>query len=123
METATAAAVPNQTDAKTIADLLPVAVRDHGAVQAVRYKDEDGNWVSKTYEEVGEIVRGLSLGLIELGVEKGDKVAILSNTRVEWTLFDFAALTAGAVVVPIYQTNSCWRTRTHGWSSSRTRSR
>jgi long-chain acyl-CoA synthetase len=106
METVTAATVPNQTDAKTIADLLPVAVRDHGSVQAVRYKDDDGNWVGKTYEEVGEIVRGLSLGLIELGVEKGDKVAILSNTRVEWTYFDFAALTAGATVVPIYQTNS-----------------
>jgi long-chain acyl-CoA synthetase len=81
-------------------------VADHGRVPAVRYKDATGAWVSKTYDEVGEIVRKLSLGLIELGVEKGDKVAILSNTRVEWTYFDFAALTAGAVVVPIYQTNS-----------------
>ena len=53
-----------------------------------------------------EIVRKLSLGLIELGIEKGDKVAILSNTRPEWTYFDFAALSAGATVVPIYQTNS-----------------
>ena len=41
-----------------------------------------------------------------LGVEKGDKVSILGNTRVEWTYFDFAALTTGATVVPIYQTNS-----------------
>ncbi len=106
METATIAAVPQQTDARTIADLLPVAIADHGTVEAVRYKDDSGNWVSKTYAEVGEIVRDLSLGLIELGVEKGDKVAILSNTRAEWTLFDFAALTAGATVVPIYQTNS-----------------
>ena len=62
--------------------------------------------VSKTYAEVGEIVRKLSLGLIDLGIEKGDKVAILSNTRPEWTYFDFAALSAGATVVPIYQTNS-----------------
>jgi hypothetical protein len=53
-----------------------------------------------------EIVRRLSLGLIDLGIEKGDKVAILSNTRPEWTYFDFAALAAGATVVPIYQTNS-----------------
>jgi len=106
METATAAAVPRQTDATTIADLLPVAVRDHGSIPAVRYKDADGNWVSKTFQEVGDQVRALSLGLMELGIEKGDKVAILSNTRVEWTLFDFAALTAGATVVPIYQTNS-----------------
>ena len=70
------------------------------------YKDDDGQWVSKTYAEVGEIVRKLSLGLIDLGIEKGDKVAILSNTRPEWTYFDFAALSAGATVVPIYQTNS-----------------
>ena len=53
-----------------------------------------------------ETVRSLSLGLIELGVAKGDKVSILANTRLEWTYFDFAALSAGAVVVPIYQTNS-----------------
>ncbi|MFL5869691.1 MAG: AMP-dependent synthetase/ligase [Solirubrobacterales bacterium] len=106
METATLAAVEHQTDAQTIADLLPVAVADHGPVAAVRYKDAAGNWVSKSFSEVGEIVRKLSLGLIDLGIEKGDKVAILSNTRVEWTYFDFAALTAGAVVVPIYQTNS-----------------
>ncbi len=51
-------------------------------------------------------MRKLSLGLIDLGIEKGDKVAILSNTRPEWTYFDFAALSAGATVVPIYQTNS-----------------
>jgi long-chain acyl-CoA synthetase len=106
VETATAAAVKHQTGAQTIADLLPVAVADHGPVPAVRYKDTTGTWVSRTYDEVGEIVRKLSLGLIDLGVEKGDKVAILSNTRVQWTYFDFAALTAGAVVVPIYQTNS-----------------
>ena len=43
---------------------------------------------------------------MDLGIEKGDKVAILANTRPEWTYFDFAALTAGATVVPIYQTNS-----------------
>ena len=51
-------------------------------------------------------MRALSLGLMDLGIVKGDKVAILANTRPEWTYFDFAALTAGATVVPIYQTNS-----------------
>jgi long-chain acyl-CoA synthetase len=106
VETATVSPVGHQTDARTIADLLPVAVADHGQVDAVRYKDATGSWISKTYAEVGEIVRELSLGLIALGIEKGDKVAILSNTRAEWTYFDFAALTAGATVVPIYQTNS-----------------
>ncbi len=51
-------------------------------------------------------MRELALGLTELGVGKGDKVAILANTRPEWTYFDLAGLSLGAVVVPIYQTNS-----------------
>ncbi len=108
MESATAErpATEAATGSGTLADLLPAAARKHGPKRAVLYKDDDGQWVSKTYTEVGEIVRKLSLGLIELGIEKGDKVAILSNTRPEWTYFDFAALSAGATVVPIYQTNS-----------------
>ncbi len=108
MESATVerTATEAATDAKTLADLFPEAVRKHGPKRAVFYKSDSGEWVSKTYTEVGEIVRKLSLGLIELGIEKGDKVAILSNTRPEWTYFDFAALSAGATVVPIYQTNS-----------------
>jgi long-chain acyl-CoA synthetase len=90
----------------TIADLLPKAVAKYGADRAVMFKDDSGQWVTRSYDEVGEFVRKLALGLIALGVEKGDKVSILGNTRVEWTYFDFAALTAGATVVPIYQTNS-----------------
>ena len=94
------------TGARTLADLFPAAVSKHSSNRAVLYKDDGGQWVSKTYAEVGKIVRDLSLGLIDLGIEKGDKVAILANTRPEWTYADFAALSAGATVVPIYQTNS-----------------
>ena len=108
METATVEAQPAPGIASsTVADLLPLAARENGPRTAVLYKEDDSTgWVSKTYSEVGEIVEGLSLGLVALGIEKGDKVAILANTRPEWTYFDFAALTAGATVVPIYQTNS-----------------
>ena len=106
METATVSERDQATASKTIADLLPVAVERHGAKQALRYKDDSGNWVRRTYDKLGETVCNLSLGLIDLGIQKGDKVAILSNTRPEWTYFDFAALEAGATVVPIYQTNS-----------------
>jgi long-chain acyl-CoA synthetase len=106
LETATIPAAEAATGAKTIADLFPLAIRKHGPRRAVMFKDESGSWVTKTYSEVGEIVRGLSLGLMELGIERGDKVSILANTRPEWTYFDFAALSAGATVVPIYQTNS-----------------
>ena len=106
MEVATAPAAVSGVKSRTIADLLPLAAREHAAKEAILYKDDTGSWVGKTYAEVGEVVKGLSLGLIDLGIAKGDKVAILANTRPEWTYFDFAALTAGATVVPIYQTNS-----------------
>jgi long-chain acyl-CoA synthetase len=93
------------TKSTTLADLLPLAARMYGSAPAVRYKDGE-QWVDRSFEQVEEIVRSLSLGLVDLGVAKGDKVSILGNTRPEWTYFDFAALSAGAVVVPIYQTNS-----------------
>ena len=108
MESATAAqaATHEGTGSSTIADLLPMAAEQFGKRPAVMFKDDSGKWAELTFAEVGERVRSLSLGLMDLGVEKGDKVSILANTRLEWTLFDFAALTAGATVVPIYQTNS-----------------
>jgi long-chain acyl-CoA synthetase len=93
------------TNSKTIADLLPKAGAQYGSKVAVRYKEGDA-WISKTFDEVLEIVRPLAFGLVTLGVEKGDRVSILGNTRPEWTYFDFAALSIGATVVPIYQTNS-----------------
>jgi long-chain acyl-CoA synthetase len=93
------------TKSSTLADLLPLSAKRYGNAVAVRYK-EDGKWVDRSFDQVLEVARSLSLGLIDLGVAKGDKVSILANTRPEWTYFDFAALSAGAVVVPIYQTNS-----------------
>ena len=106
METATVTPREPATRSTTIAELLPRAVERFGPDPAVRFKGPSGDWTSKTFTEVGEIVRRLSLGLMGLWIQKGDKVAILANTRPEWTYFDFAALTAGATVVPIYQTNS-----------------
>jgi long-chain acyl-CoA synthetase len=93
------------TKSATLADLLPLSAELYGSAPALRFKQGD-EWVSRSFDQVLEMVRSLSLGLIDLGVGKGDKVSILANTRAEWTYFDFAALSAGAVVVPIYQTNS-----------------
>src|SRR3954463_4499763 len=93
------------TNSKTVADLLPRAAEMYGSAVAVKYKEGD-QWVSRTFSEVIETVRPLAMGLVELGVRKGDRVSILGNTRPEWTYFDFAALSIGATVVPIYQTNS-----------------
>ena len=93
------------THSKTLADLLPLSARLYGEAPAIAHKDGEA-WVKRSFLEVEETVRKLALGLADLGVAKGDKVSILGNTRPEWTYFDFAALSIGAVVVPIYQTNS-----------------
>ena len=93
------------THSSTLADLLPRAARLYGDAPAIKLKDGD-RWVEHSFLEVEETVRKLALGLADLGVAKGDKVSILGNTRPEWTYFDFAALSIGATVVPIYQTNS-----------------
>ncbi len=65
----------------------------------------DGTWKPMTYREVGAAVRDLACGLMGLGLSRGDKVAILSSTRVEWALADIAAILAGLVTVPVYPSN------------------
>jgi long-chain acyl-CoA synthetase len=66
----------------------------------------DGQTVSLSYGELGVISREIARGLIALGVDAGERVAILCSTRAEWTLADWGVLCAGAVVVPVYHTNS-----------------
>ncbi len=94
-----------QTGSKTIAGLIPRAAADHGANVAIRYK-RDGSWHDVNYTELGEIVQEIGNGMIELGLQAGERICILGNTRPEWTYADMAATSAGLVVVPIYQTNS-----------------
>src|SRR5512145_2303115 len=65
----------------------------------------DGALTPMTYREVGAAVRELAHGLMSLGLAKGDKVAILSSTRVEWALADIAGILGGFVTVPIYPSN------------------
>src|SRR5437870_10250237 len=71
---------------------------------AFRYKAEGGTWQSVTHREVEERVRAISVGLRELGISPGDRVAILSETRLEWSLADYACLCVRAADVPIYPT-------------------
>ena len=102
--TTTAAPTPPAAPARTLATLvLGAAARYSGA--AMRYP-QDGGWERTSYPQLGTDVRAVAKGLIGLGVAPGDRVAILSNTRAEWTLADFGAICAGAIVVPVYQTNS-----------------
>jgi long-chain acyl-CoA synthetase len=95
------------TGSSTLAELVTLAVKKHAGLTAQRYKDKaSGEWTDVSYEELGRIVKEVSLGLQDIGIEPRDKVAILSNTRPEWTHSDLAILCTGATVVPIYQTNS-----------------
>src|ERR1700683_507789 len=89
----------------TIADLLPSAVRRFGDRAAQRHK-VDGEWVDITFAGVGERVSEIARGLIGLGVAPGERVSVLCTTRVQWAWCSFAISATGAVVVPIYPTNS-----------------
>src|SRR5271170_3965228 len=97
--------VASTTGSQTIADLVPRAAGKHAGETAVRYK-RDGAWHDVTYAQMADIVQEIGLGLIDLGVQPGDRLCILANTRPYWSYVDMAATSAGAVVVPIYQTNS-----------------
>ncbi|WP_067478364.1 AMP-dependent synthetase/ligase [Actinomadura hibisca] len=63
-------------------------------------------WRAVTAGEFAAEVTALAKGLIAAGVEPGDRVALMSRTRYEWTLLDYALWTAGAIVVPVYETSS-----------------
>jgi len=103
--TATVSSTEPSTGSSTVADLIPRAAAEHAEHTAVRFK-RDGAWHDVTYAELATIVQEIGLGLIDLGIEPGERVCILANTRPEWSYADLAATAAGTVVVPIYQTNS-----------------
>ncbi|MFF4978786.1 AMP-dependent synthetase/ligase [Streptomyces sp. NPDC001046] len=73
---------------------------------ALGRKDDTGQWRDVTSAEFRDEVLALAKGLLASGVRFGDRVAIMSRTRYEWTLFDYALWTVGAQVVPVYPTSS-----------------
>ena len=64
------------------------------------------SWIPMTVAEFADQVTAVAKGLVALGIEPGDRVSIMSRTRYEWTLLDFAVWAAGAVPVPVYETSS-----------------
>ncbi|GGJ32718.1 AMP-dependent synthetase/ligase [Streptomyces brasiliensis] len=89
---------------------LADAVYEHALQDPLRVafgrKDEIGQWRDVTSAEFRDEVLALAKGLLARGVRFGDRVAIMSRTRYEWTLFDFALWSIGAQVVPVYPTSS-----------------
>ncbi len=101
---ATARTQQSQGLPANLADMALTAVARHSGA-ALRYK-RDGRWLDLSYPDFGARARAIAAGLIALGIEPGDRVAILANTIPEWTIADIGILCAGAVVVPVYFTNS-----------------
>ncbi|WP_156517283.1 AMP-binding protein, partial [Rhodococcus sp. EPR-279] len=66
----------------------------------------DGQWIDVTAAEFERLVVGVARGLIAAGIEQGDRVALMSSTRFEWSVVDYAIWAAGGVTVPIYETSS-----------------
>ncbi|MDR3127801.1 MAG: AMP-dependent synthetase/ligase [Bifidobacteriaceae bacterium] len=70
------------------------------------YKTKSGSWIDITAQSFQKYIISISKGLVNLGIKKNDKIAIMSKTSFEWVALDFAAWTIGAVTVPIYETSS-----------------
>jgi long-chain acyl-CoA synthetase len=77
---------------------------DTSAARPAQMSKRHGAWITLTWREVGEVVRELALGLIALGRQPGDTVALLSTSRAEWVQADFAIFSAGCITVPVYPT-------------------
>ncbi len=88
-----------------LTDDVVVNAREAGDAAVFSRRTADG-WVDVTAAHFHDEVRSVAKGLLAAGVEPGDRVALLSKTRYEWTLFDYAIWFAGAVSVPIYETSS-----------------
>src|SRR5579864_742348 len=97
-------AAPRRLGPQTIGEMVLAVAERHSGV-ALQFK-RDGADAYISYPELGAIASGIARGLISLGIERGDRVAILGLTCADWTLADCGALCAGAVVTPIYHTNS-----------------
>jgi long-chain acyl-CoA synthetase len=89
----------------TLVELLKRSVAARPSTQALRFK-QDKQWVGITGERLLERVRHVALGLHELGIRKGDRVAILAEGGPLWTISDYAVLSNGSVNVPIYPTQA-----------------
>ena len=89
-----------------LANMVTRRAAEQPRAVALRRKAAGGAWEDVTTSQFRDEVHALAKGLIAAGVVPGDRVAIMSHTRYEWTLADYAVWTAGAVVVPIYETSS-----------------
>ena len=89
----------------TVAALPHAAGQRFGARLAARHL-VDGEWRDVNYGDAAAAIEEIALGLIAAGVMPGDRVGVIANTRLEWTLSSYGISSAGGIVVPIYPTSS-----------------
>jgi long-chain acyl-CoA synthetase len=92
--------------AANAADVVTRRAAEQPSSVMLRRKTADGTWDDVTASQFRDEVHALARGFIAAGVQAGDRIALMSHTRYEWTLIDYALWTAGAIVVPIYETSS-----------------
>ena len=90
-------------DKMTINEMLANSIRHYGSKVALSSKI-DGSYQDISYAELGERAENFALGLVELGMERGDRVVLLSENRPEWAITDLAIIAAGGVNVPMFPT-------------------
>ncbi|GLY71437.1 AMP-dependent synthetase/ligase [Amycolatopsis taiwanensis] len=100
-----APAVKAVADDENLSDIVFANAERFGEAISAR-RQVDGSWLDVTARELAGQVLAMAKGLIEAGIERGDRVGLMSRTRYEWTLIDLAIWAAGAVSVPIYETSS-----------------
>src|SRR3954452_20477078 len=88
-----------------LTDMLWTNERDHPD-SVVFSRRSDSGWTEVTSRQFAEDVRALAAGFVASGVQVGDRVGLMSRTRYEWALADYAIWTAGGITVPIYETSS-----------------
>ena len=111
MSSVTQAAIPARPrrvplsvdEPKTLVEVYESVLRRHPKPDTLNYKS-NGAWRQISAEEMLKRARLIALGFYSLGVRKGDRVALLSESRVEWVLADQGCIFSGAVSVPVYPT-------------------
>ena len=93
------------TATETMATLAARVAQRHPGNESSRWR-VDGQWRSETYAETCAAIEQAALGLVALGLAPGERVGLLCDTRLEWTISSYAITSAGCVVVPVYPTNS-----------------
>jgi long-chain acyl-CoA synthetase len=92
--------------AASLADVVFTRAAQEPHAVVMRRRDGGGRWDDVTAAQFRDEVAPLAKGLVAAGIEPGDRVALMSRTRYEWTLIDYAIWAAGAITVPIYETSS-----------------